>query len=327
MTTKAIQKLIDTFGPQIQAQLPVLNKDVDIIIKKAIEGGECTPAGFEAWLHQRLLPNCVLIDEVGYTKMCVNALKILDNAAATDYGSSRQRDLGQQWADMTRGYLGEYAFKLFLAEHSGLEAQLGHDIGDLDEFLPTDIHLIRDKQTENPYRAPKLNISVKTSKWNGIWLDIPGNQFAHSDAHVFVKVGTGRDHLFAFFKHISVFKDKILRRGQEVGSLTVEESDRLFDALPSFQPIPAYICGFVWRDAAYEALSYGGKMGRKNYTITTWQGPISGGDMAQVKAREGVSGKVTFAGIGRFSHETGYLFNTGSLLWSEQDWQKLFARL
>jgi hypothetical protein len=228
---------------------------------------------------------------------------------------------------MTRGYLGEYAFKLFLAEHSGLEAKLGHDMGDLDDFLPTDIHLIREKQTDTPYRTPKLNISIKTSKWNGIWLDIPGNQFQHSDAHVFVKVGTGRDHLFAFFKHISVFKDKVLRRGQEVGSLTAEESDRLFDALPSFQPIPAYICGFVWRDALYRDLPYQGKAGRKNYTITHWNGPINVGDIARIKDEELVAGQVKFEGIGSFSHEKGYLFNTGSLLWRDSDWQKLFEQL
>ena len=56
--------------------------------------------------------------------------------------------------------------------------------------------IIKNSSTE----VEKLNISIKTSKWNGIWLDIPGNQFEHSDIHVFVKIGAGRDHLFAFFK-------------------------------------------------------------------------------------------------------------------------------
>jgi len=84
------------------------------ILEKALIGGEITdkmPA--EQWLEERFLPNCVVIDEEGYSKMCIDALKILGTTAATDYGGSRQRDLGQLWADMTRGYLGELAFSLF----------------------------------------------------------------------------------------------------------------------------------------------------------------------------------------------------------------------
>lgn len=82
------------------------------ILTKAISGSEITDSFNEKdWFEQRFKPNVVFIDETGYTKMCVDALKILGTTAATDYGSSRQRDLGQLWADMTRGYLGEYAFQ------------------------------------------------------------------------------------------------------------------------------------------------------------------------------------------------------------------------
>ena len=108
----------------------------------------------------------------------------------------------------------------------------------------------------------KIKVSIKSTKWNGIWLDIPGDQFSHSDAYILVKVGTGRDHLFAYFKTISVFKDKILKIGQEVGSLTNNEADDLFNALPAFKPIPAYICGFALKSDNYENLSYAGKAGR-----------------------------------------------------------------
>ncbi len=316
--TQVTSKIVQTLG--------IPEGDATKIVEKAIAGGECTKFTLEQWLEERFLPNCVHIDEEGYTQMCINALKILDRAAATDYGSSRQRDLGQHWADMTRGYLGEYAFKLFLTQKAGLDAQLGHEVGKLEEFLPTDIHLIRDD--EEPYRVPRLKVSIKTSKWNGIWLDIPGDQFNHSDIYVFVKVGTGRDHLFAFFKHISVFKDKVLKRGEEVGALTAAESSSLFDRLPTFQPIPAYICGFVSQHTPYQPLPYTGKHGRLNYTVTGWNGPISPTDLEQIRTREGVMGKIAFEGIGTFSHDKGYLFNTGNLLWREEDWaEQLFQKL
>ena len=304
-----------------------LNMSLDAaakIIAKARQGREFTN-DLEEWLNQRFLPNCVLIDEVGYAQMCVSALKILNRAAATDYGSTRQRDLGQIWGDMTRGYLGEYAFTLFLKQRWNIEAELGHETGQLETFLPTDIHRIR--EAKGQYRIPRLNLSVKTSKWNGIWLDIPGDQFTHADIHIFVKVGAGRDHLFAFFKEISVFKDKILRRGEMIGALTSDEADEIYADLPSFTPIPAYICGFVPRDIAYQPLAYQGKRGKKNYTIHGWNGPISPGDLERIKLNEQISGYIQFEGIGQFSHNKGYLFNTGSLLWRTEDWQAIIRQL
>ena len=165
------------------------------------------------------------------------------------------------------------------------------------------------------------------TKRNNIWFDISADQFNHSDIHVLVKVGTGRDHLFAFFKKISVFKDKILKVGQEVGSLSEEEAEKLYQDLPSFTPISAYICGFVPKDATYRNLSYTGNKGRLHYTIKSWNGPINPGDLDRIKEKESIAGKVKFEGIGKFAHDKGYLFNAGSLLWKEDDWASVRNRL
>lgn len=310
----------------IKEKLSVSSKEAENIIDKAITGGEIVSDNtIEHWIEKRFLPNLVFIDEKGYSQMCIDALKILAKTAPTDYGSSRQRDLGHLWADMTRGYLGEYAFSLFLKKRWGITAKLGHEVGELKDYLPMDIHQIKEPQAE--YRAPRLKIGIKAVKWNGIWFDISGDQFNHSDIHVLVKVGTGRDHLFAFFKKISVFKDKILKIGQEVGSLSEEEAEKLYQDLPSFSPISAYICGFVPKDASYRNLSYTGRKGRLHYTIESWNGPISPGDLERIKEREGIAGKVKFEGIGKFAHDKGYLFNTGSILWKEKDWASVRNRL
>jgi len=296
------------------------------ILEKAIAGGEITKTfSLQKWVNERFLPNCVLVDEDGYSRMCVDALKILSGTAATDYGSSRQRDLGQLWADMTRGYLGELAFILFLEQRWGIKAELGHEAGALEDFLPEDIKQIKKKGEQA--RPPKIRLSIKTTKWNGIWLDIPGDQFNHSDVHVLVKVGAGRDHLFAFFKKLSVFKDKVLKRGQEVGVLTADSASALFDKLPSFKPIPAYICGFALKDKKHTPLCYEGSKGRKNYTICSWNGPINPGDTDAVKKKESVSGKISFEGIGDFAHDKGYLFNTGNLLWQDKDWKTIIDKI
>lgn len=317
---------IQSIKERIKSELGVDTAFADVIIEKAISGGEiAAERDIDKWFSDRFIKNCVLIDETGYSKMCVNALKILSTTAATDYGSARQRDLGQMWADMTRGYLGELAFTIFLKNNWKISAELGHEIGKIDDYLPMDIHKVKKEGEE--CRLPRLKIGIKAAKWNGIWFDIPGAQFEHSDIHVLVKVAAGRDHLFAFFKAISVFKDKVLKRGKEVGSLTDDEADRLFESLPSFKPVPAYICGFINKAEKYSELSYKGKMGRKHYTITSWNGPICAGDLEKIKNLNGVSGKVEFVGIKEFSHPAGYLFNTGSLIWKDEEWAKVCEKL
>lgn len=309
----------------IKEKLKIDEKEASMIAQKAFIGGEMTENNFKDWYNNRFITSLVFIDEEGYSKMCVDALKIMSTTAATDYGSSRQRDMGQLWADMTRGYLGELAFLQFLKKRWNIDADLGHETGTLEEYLPMDIHKIKKPNEEQ--RSPNIKISIKTTKWNGIWLDIPGDQFAHSDVHILVKVGAGRDHLFAFFKIISVFKDKVLKVGEKVGSLTPEEAEALFNSLPSFRPVPAYICGFVLKNGHYEELSYKGTKGRLNYKVNVWNGPIRSGDLNKIKEYNEVPGKIEFEGIGKFAHENGYLFNAGSLLWKKNEWESVIKNI
>lgn len=325
---KAEKEIIKKSSHSVAKYLKVSTKDAANIILKAIIGGEIEniiESEIQDWVDNRLIPNTVFINFDGYTKMCVDALKILLITAATDYGGSRQRDLGQLWADMTRGYLGEYAFKLFLKKNWNLTIKLGHESGKFQEYLPSDIEKVL--ESNNNWRKPKILISVKTTKFNGIWLDIPGDQFNHSDIHTLIKVAAGRDHLFAYLKDLSVFKDKVLKSGIERGSLTEEQADELFNQLPDFSQIPAYVCGFVRKADTFSQLSYRGKKGLKNYTIDKWNGPIESGDLDQIKTDENVTGSVKFEGIGRFAHEKGYLFNTGQLKWTKADWDTVVSQI
>ena len=324
MVNATIAKTIDVAADTLISTMPLEKTDAVTLISKAITGGEIVESSGTAiseWIEKRLKPNAVLIDLRGYTTMCVDALKIATSTAPTDYGSSRQRDLGQLWADLTRGYLGEYAFKLFLQNNWSIEIALGHEKGKLVEYLANDIAQVRDRSGN--WRVPLKSVSIKTTKINGVWLDIPGDQFSHSQIHALVKVAAGRDHLFGFFKYLSVFKDKVLASGVSAGNLTGQEADALFKKLPDFREIPAFICGFVKRDVEYAELSYRGKPGSKNYTITSWNGPISPGDLDKIKTVERVAGKVSFEGIGEFAHEKGFLFNTGSLRWTREEWHEV----
>ncbi|MFO8057566.1 MAG: hypothetical protein R6V10_09735, partial [bacterium] len=315
---------------QMMEAVPLQEEESEKILEKAFIGGEmcCEQSGnlsLENWFNRRFLPCLVAIDYKEYAKMCISALRIVQRTAGTDYGTSRQRDLGQLWADMTRGYLGEIALKKFIYNRWSTDIELGHDPGDIQDYLPQDIHRV--KKPSEGWRRPRLLVSVKTTKWNGIWLDIPGDQFHHSSVHVLVKIGVGQDHLFAFFKEVSVFRDKILKIGEEIGSLTEEESSELFEALPSFRPVPAYLCGFIRSDIPFEPLCYGGKKGTKHYKITAWRGPYEVGDEDRIKECEGIHGNVSFQGIERFSKQNRYLFNTGNLLWRDEEWEDFYSEL
>lgn len=314
------------FHNQISKILDVEHNVAEVILDKAIQGKECDESSIEHWIQEKLTMLSVRIDEAGYKRMCIDALKIVGKTAATDFGSSRQRDFGQLWADMTRGYLGEYAVKIFLKEKFGLTVELDHQKGQLENYLSSDISLV--KVENGNFRKPNINIGIKTIKWNGIWFDIPNAQFFHSDIQICVKIGAERDHLFSFFKSIGLFENIILKIGKEINSLTDDEAQDIYNSIPDFKPIAAYICGFINGKENFGELNYSGKKGKKHFTISEWSGPIKSGDLDKIKFKENITnGEIKFKNIGEFSHETGYLFNTGSLKYKMNDWAEIIKKI
>jgi hypothetical protein len=43
---------------------------------------------------------------------------------------------------MTRGYLGELSFQLFLEKKCGIKSKLGHEKGTLEEYLPMESSIL-----------------------------------------------------------------------------------------------------------------------------------------------------------------------------------------
>jgi len=294
----------------------------------AIQGRETTneDSNIKAWVEDQLIPNTVLIDQAGYTQMCIDALKTTSTQVLSNFGTSQQRDFGQAWADTIRGYLGELAVVLFLRREFGIETQLAHSRGKPADFYNTDISGVLEN---GAWRDPHVNVGIKTTKFNGIWFDVPRQQFSLSNYHVQVKIGGGSFHLFSFFKQLSVFKDKILKAGLEGDYLTVEESEQIWNDLPTFRPLPAYIAGFAERDRDYSALDYVGRLALKHYTIYEFRGLLSGNWEEQIRkaAKVPTSGQVKFESIGRFSGTDRFLFNTGSIHRTREEWQQLAASL
>ena len=243
----------------------------------------------------------------------------------TDFGTSRQRDFGQAWADKTRGYLGEAAVVLFLKKYFNVETRLAHQQGNPEDFYDSDIAEIKDG---NSFRSPKVFVGIKTTKFNGVWLDIAKEQFLKSHYHVQVKIGGGTSHLFSFFKEIGVFEDHILKVGLDEKFLTQKEADDIYNDIPDFKPIPGYITGFAVREEEDGGFKYAGNKGIKNYTINSFKGLLPADYAEQIRKKEGMTtGSVKFESIGEFSSTGRYLFNTGALTRSHKEWQEVVTQL
>ena len=279
------------------------------------------------WYNNRFKPNVFKISKDVYLKAMIEALKIQFLIAGTDFGSSRQRDLGQKWSDTIRGYLGEFGVQLWFKERWKIDIDLGHEEGTLEEYLPLDIHGVK-AEDDTSFREPNLKVSIKSTKSNGIWLDIPGDQFHHSDIFILTKLIITTDHLFSFFKTISVFEDKILRLGLDRGLLTEEVSQQIYDNIPSFKPVYGYIAGFVEYSKDYENYSYEYSIGRTNAKIYSYSGVYEGdetlGSIKNEIIREEADktvNKCEFLGIGKFNNSKRYVFDMRNLRYSEEEWE------
>lgn len=293
-------------------------------------------SGYDEWIRWLNWASASL-NENDYLKAALYGLSLAPKIAGTDYGTSRQRDLGQLWTDTIRGFLGEIAFAKWLKEKFGVTVGLDYKQGSLEEFLPSDIKSVNG-------REPKLKISIKTTKLGGIWLDIPGAQIEHSDVFVLVHVGVTREHFIAFLKKISVIRDKLMKEALERGLLEKEELEEIWDAVPEFTSVPAYVAGFLDKsDYAdklkdrYSVIEADGEVKTKRVIINKYLGFWHPEDAEYEKIVRNLLKskgknvkdymKIEFEGIGNFSKTLHFIASSGVLKKKKEDWEKLLCKL
>lgn len=303
----------------------------------AIRGGDVErfskPEEWLKWLEW----SSVVLSHHDYLDVAVRTLRLVQNLRATDYGTARQRDLGQLWTDAIRGHLGEIAFAKWVSEKFGVTVETGlSKLGSLEEFLPSDVIKVNNG-------APQLKISIKTTKLRGVWLDIPYKQIEHSDVFILVRVGVAREHFLAFLKAISVIRDKILATALQRGVISEKESEEIWSSLPDFKPIPAYIVGYFDKRLCMKyiqsegVVKVDGIIGTKNITVRKYIGYWHPEDdrvkelvLAKLEQKYGrkLSGyKIKFEGIGDFSKTKHFVVSSGYLKRTETDWRELLAQL
>ena len=291
----------------------------------------------------------VSLNENDYLLAAIHALRLAPKLAATDYGTSRQRDLGQLWTDTIRGFLGEIAFAKWLKQRFGIFIELDYRRGPLREFLPSDIRAV---EIRGMKRAPRINISIKTTKLRGVWLDIPYEQIQHSDAFILVRLGITREHFVAFLKKISAIRDKILAKARELGIISEDEIPEIWNSVPEFMEIPAYIAGFLLKEEFKDAVKSKDivvaegkakprkRRGRRYLVITIdkylgfwepgnsiYEGRIQKLFESQIEPYKSLPVKIEFQSIGEFSETLHFLASSGVLKRHQNEWSMLISLL
>lgn len=240
--------------PRIEKIIEVLKEKIkndscaEELSKQLIQGAEKgleIDGSFDDWFEKRFKYQLVWLDKDDYLTALINALWLAPVFAGTDFGSSRQRDMAQVWTDTARGFLGEIAVSKFFKDKFSVSVKRETRRGELEEFLSSDISEVM-FPNEN-WRKLTLKISIKTTKFNGRWLDAPGAQGEHSDVFILVKLGILRHHFLAFLKALSFLKDKLFPPAKEMKLLSGKQEKELWDEIPEFDPIPAYISGYLYK--------------------------------------------------------------------------------
>lgn len=306
---------------------PLTETQAKALYDSSRKAGEFEPfdGSTERWFEERLEPSMVLLDHRDYTKALINALKVAQHLAATDYGTSRQRDLGQLWTDTTRGFLGELGVIRFFEQNWGILLDVDYSLGQLEEYLSSDIEgcLLPD----GGYQPLGEEISVKTTKFRGMWLDITGAQIDHSDAFILAKIAIRRDHFVAYLKEVGLFDEILFDEGRAVNVLEEEEVVQIRQDLPEFRDVPCYVAGFLRKPIEKLGVtSYRERNTRdgdlKGYTITGYLGRLDEGEPVEVpEVMEDED--VEFEGIRHFSNARHFVSDTGNLQYRLEDWQEL----
>lgn len=329
-------RLFATLREKIE-EVETSTKLAEDILKSSVAGGEIdisNASSLEEWFAERFTPQLVWLDRNDYARALIRSLWLAPRFAATDFGGARQRDFAQVWTDTARGFLGEIAFQKFLDLKLDFKIELETRRGALEEFLPSDIMVV-DSVTGSP-RKPRYPVSIKTTKFNGVWLDLPGAQFEHSEIYVLVKLGISRFHFLAFLKDTGFLKDKLFRLGLDLEELTEAQVEELSRELPVFAEIPAYVAGFLKKQSIklpiheLECAVKGKK--RKRIAITRGVGVFS-----TITAREHPSIKsidaegvlpIEVEPIGlELGESRRFLAHSGALNFGERSWRELVKAL
>lgn len=320
----------------------VLEEVYKTLMRGAVNSGETenSEQGMKQWFEKRFMPNSLILEKDDYSKALIRSLWIAPNLASLDFSGGRLRDFAQLWTDTARGFLGEIAVKKFLKNKFSLNVHLETRRGKAEEFMESDILVLEGKNKEP--RKSDMKVSIKTTKFNGRWLEIPESQFRQSDVFVLVKLGISRYHFSSYLKTLKTM-EQLFSRGVELKELNKDQIEILSKEIPEWMPIPAYISGFVEKrglNLPVDSLSF--RTPRRMKKAPDGQRPISKieinggiGLFSESSVKEwngikslGISGDIPIiiAGINKEADGNFYT-SSGELKFKKDEWQELIKKI
>ncbi len=146
-----------------------------------------------------------------------------------DFGTSRQRTFMGAVENWTQGALAEIALQKFIKRKFSVKLEIEFRVFDGIVVGQDIVAVIRGK-TSNP---PRIRVSVKSGKENGMVLIVPLNEgdteARRSDYYVFVRVVFPVDVFARFYRSSPEFAD-------------------MLNIIPDFEPATAYIVGYCKRE-------------------------------------------------------------------------------
>ena len=338
MMTKKEINFYKKISPKLSEVLKLKNDDefYKNYTSKIFTGSEVSDLDedlFDIWINDRLLPNLIFLNKEDYLESAIEALETYKDIARTDFGRSRQRDEAQLWADKIRGYLAEKVFQKKLLNDFNIHCKLPHESGELKTYLDPDVPLIK-KDNEQEFRKAKKKTSIKMTKWNGVWLDIGGAQYQHSDYYVQIKVNTGTEHLVSFLKSLNFFENHLLKEGVEKNILDEDKKNQILGKIKNFEDISlfGYVAGF--RDIKNTEVKIKFVKKKVKVHIVSAEGLFHQDTLTKIATENDLRDKqgeldikkISFQGIGEFSSFPRFLTNTGRLKFKKEDWSSIIEK-
>lgn len=337
-----VKSISDVLGQQMSALNAV---ELAKQLVRGVDGGRELDefSNFGDWINNRFSPQTIWLNSDDYARGITRALPQALIFASADFGSSKQRDLGQLWTDTARGLLGEIAVQRFFKSKLDMEIEQDTTLHEgLDDYISTDIKFVKEASGKRP---TKINTSIKTGKFNARWLDeYSAPKIDQIDAFIFVRLGTPKEHFVAYLKDISFLKTKLFPKAIELGELTADSSSALWDSIPQFEPIPAYVSGFLMREGLNFPIhsvtpeltgnkDYRGKgKDTRKIFINKGVGIFTRNNLYSLPEFQSLDPenkiKVIIGGINKEVDNKGHFYaNTGSFKYSIDDWQAFAEKL
>lgn len=190
----------------------------------------------------------ILLSIEEYQKCFQFAIKMVYGGLSLN-GIRGQRTEVQAADDVILGILAEHAVKNLLKKKFSTEIELDEEVHP-EQITPQDFDKIK---IENNFRTPKLGVGIKASKMKNCFLVLGGNEVdlkeRRSDVYIFARVGLPSDHLFRIIRDHSFFKEV----------KEIMDSEVRFRKIEKLEPIPIWICGFVYKEELEKVTSIPGQ--------------------------------------------------------------------